>query len=493
MQKYPVVLFFRYDAYKDIDRFLDENKESIDCDLRIVSSRDELVKLFDPNFNILVTYGPIDNEYNKDVNAVIAQRMRKRWIHFTKIENVREFSRGINYCYIDCVVSQRESIRPIFSAFTTCYNSYEKIRRPLQSLLNQTLVDWEWVVLDDSPDDKHFNFLRELFKGNPKVRLYKRSENSGNIGNVKNEAASLCRGKYVLELDHDDEIVSDLFDKACSAFEQNQDVGFIYTDCINIYENGNNYRYGDFIGLGYAGYYCEKFRDKWVYVYVTPQINNVTLSHLVSLPNHARIWKREVLNKIGNYCEFLPINDDQELLMRTAIETTILKLPGISYIQYMNENNNNFSLIRNAEINRIGPLFLRPQFYERYKVNEVMKDRNAYDDPLRIWNNERVWLRESFKPSFCNKIYQPRWDTQYCIVGMHNFLEKFDEISELYKNPRNDFFLIDSGGDIHALWGFLDSYGFQRMKCYTIKDLTTEQMVAYFNLIYKTAENGIVI
>ena len=37
-----------------------------------------------------------------------------------------------------------------------------------------------------------------------RVRLYRRSENNGNIGNVKNEAISLCRGKYILEFDHDD-------------------------------------------------------------------------------------------------------------------------------------------------------------------------------------------------------------------------------------------------------------------------------------------------
>jgi glycosyltransferase involved in cell wall biosynthesis len=492
MQRYPVVIFFRYDAYKDVDAVLETNKENLNCDVRIVSSRDDLVKLFDPNFSILVTYGPIDNEYNHDVNVVVPHRMFTRWLHFSKI-NVEEFSRGVNYCFIHNVVGNRESTRPTFSAFTTCYNSYEKIKRPLTSLMQQTMADWEWVVLDDSPDDKHFEFLRGLFAGNPKIRLYRRSENSGNIGNVKNEAASLCRGKYVLELDHDDEIVEDLFANATSAFNKHPDVGFVYTDFTNLYENGGNTRYGDFIGLGYGGYYCERFRGRWVYVYVTPQINNITLSHLVSLPNHARIWRRETLFEIGNYSEFLPINDDQEILMRTAIKTKMAKIPGIGYVQYMNENNSNFSLIRNSEINRIGPIFLRPQFYEVNKVEEYMKQQDAYDESFYMWNNERIWLRESFVPRYCSKIYQPKCDTQYCIVGTDTFVEKIDEITELYKNPRNDFFLIDASGNNEALWKFLDERGFERMKSYTIEGLTKEQMVNYFNFIYKTAENGIVL
>ena len=65
------------------------------------------------------------------------------------------------------------------------------------------------------------------------MRLYRRSCNSGNIGNVKNEAVSLCRGKYVLELDHDDEILPDVLKDSVEYFEAHPDVGFIYMDFIN--------------------------------------------------------------------------------------------------------------------------------------------------------------------------------------------------------------------------------------------------------------------
>ena len=41
----------------------------------------------------------------------------------------------------------------------------------------------------------------------------------------------------------------------------------------------------------------------------------------------------------------------------------------------MNDNINNFSLIRNSEINRLGPYWIRPMFYELYKVNDIMKSK----------------------------------------------------------------------------------------------------------------------
>ena len=43
-----------------------------------------------------------------------------------------------------------------------------------------------------------------------------------------------------------------------------------------------------------------------------------------------------------------------------------------------NDNNNNFSLIRNKEINRIGPNFIRPIFYESLKIHERMKELGGF-------------------------------------------------------------------------------------------------------------------
>jgi hypothetical protein len=221
-------------------------------------------------------------------------------------------------------------------------------------------------------------------------------------------------------------------------------------------------------------------------------VNNITLSHLVSLPNHARIWRRKTLMEIGNYSEFLPINDDQEVLMRTAMATRMIKIPMMGYVQYMNEGNNNFSLIRNSEINRIGPNFLVPQYYAKYKVHEVMKERDAYDDERFLQKRERVWLREDFKAKYWNYLYQPDFDLQVCIVGRETLLAKLGELKILYENPRIDFFLIDDSGDREGLCKFLDDQDFGRMRCYTIKDLTREQMIRYFEYIFKTTENTII-
>lgn len=492
--KYPFVIFFRDEKYRAIDSFFTTNSSALNCSIFISSDPDDIMKLHESNYQLLTTYGSDKGEYEELLNK-ISPAMKKRCMHFEKIENIQTFNDLINNHYISLCTLDRTTTRPSFSLFTSCYNSYKKILRAYDSLKVQTLKDWEWVIIDDSPDDKHFSFLRELFADDSRVRFYRRSKNNGSIGNVKNEAVSLCRGKYVLELDHDDEILPFVLQESVELFETDENIGFIYMDFINIYENGNNFFYGDFICKGYGGYYCQKYNGQWRYVYVTPNINNITLSHLVCCPNHPRIWRRDLLMNIGNYCEYLPICDDYEILLRTAVNTKMAKISKFGYIQYMNDSNNNFSLIRNSEINRIGPNYISPIYYKTYNVNEKMKEVGGYEDEKYIYNQSQIWMRdpETYKNVYCNALVNTDYDCQYCIIGLDSLFKNLDYIRELYKNERNDFLVLDNKCSIYYLWMKLDDYGFSRMRCYTLSDYTNEQLTQYFKLIYKSVEKFEVI
>jgi hypothetical protein len=365
-------------------------------------------------------------------------------------------------------------------------------------------MNWEWIILDDSPDDDHFQFLRENLTHDCRIRLYRRSENSGSIGNVKNEAVALCRGKYVLEMDHDDEILPTVLEDATIVFSKDgekEEIGFIYMDFINIYENGDNFRYGDNICKGYGSYYCQKYNDKWVYVYNTPNINNITLSHLVCCPNHPRIWRHNLLLKIGNYCEHLPICDDYEVLLRTAINTKMAKIPKLGYVQYMNNSNNNFSLIRNVEINRIGPQYISPIYYEEYRIADKMETLDAYEKPTTedSKNNVQIWLRdtETYVHKYCNLLVNIDFEKQICIIGLDSLILNLEYIQTLYNNKGNnnnqtgmafDFILLDNKCPIEYLWKQLDGYGFDKMKCYSLIDVSSDLLVSYFKTMYLSTE-----
>jgi len=433
-----------------------------------------------------VTYGDNYAEYDY-ISSKLPTRFSSRWFHKSGIVDIDEFNRNVNYCYIDNVIRTRETTRPVFSIFTTCFKSYEYITTAYNSIKSQSLIDWEWVIMDDTDEDKHFAFLKEKLSSDNRIRLYKRDKNSGNIGNVKNEAISLCRGKYVLEMDHDDEILTDCLQDAYNIFQTDDQIGFIYGDTIHLYRDGTNFKYSDFICKGYGGYYMEKVKGNWVYVYNTPNINNITLSHLVCLPNHPRIWKRSVLMELESYSEFLPICDDYEILLRTCCSKyKVIKNNKAQYIQYMNDGGNNFSNIRNTEINRIGPNYIGPMFYEKYEVHSKMKELEAYEDESYIHNQSQIWKRgENYEHKKMNERINTNYDKQYCILNdAIDNEEVVERLRELYKNERNDFLFLSNQLTNEELQQKLESLHFDRMKCYSYHDCTEEELINYFKMIY---------
>ena len=231
--KYPLVIFFRSIEHSYIDKFLQENDKLLNFTPFITNNLDDLTKLWNENYHVLLSFGNID-EYKLNFNKVLSTRMFIRWLHRDNIYDIEALNRSVNYCYINSIIKNIHNTRPIFSIMTTCYNSWNKINRVYESIKKQIFKDWEWVIMDDSPTDDHFNSLKEKFNNDSKIRLYRRSQNSGNIGNVKNECVSLCRGKYVIELDHDDELIASTLSDAVRAFNENEDVGFIYMDFLNL-------------------------------------------------------------------------------------------------------------------------------------------------------------------------------------------------------------------------------------------------------------------
>jgi len=488
--KYPFVIFYRKEIFNSIDNFFIQNSSTLDCSIFIADSLEYVKNLHNSNFQLLITYGDNCEEYYKELLTVISKEMLERHIHISTdnniLTNITFFNYFINNTYINICSVNRVHTRPTFSLFTPSYNSYDKILRVYNSLQKQTLLDWEWVIIDDSPDDLNFKFLRTNFSHDARIRFYRRSNNNGSIGNVKNETIGLCRGKYLVEMDHDDELMPYVLQESADLFNTNPQIGFIYYDCACVYENGTNQWYGDFICKGYGGYYSQKYEDKWRLVYVTPNINNITMSHLVCCPNHPRIWRKDVLLNMGSYCEYLPICDDYEILLRTVVSTNIAKIHKLGYIQYMNDSNNNFSLIRNSEINRIGPNYIFPNYFSIFKINEIMKDNDAYENEAFIHQHSKIWERDQFtyKHKYCNLIVNNDYDIQICIIGFDSLLANIDEITELYNNPRNDFIVLENKCSLSYLQERIERYNFTRMKCYTLIDTPIEQLINYFKLLY---------
>jgi glycosyltransferase involved in cell wall biosynthesis len=492
------VILFRHDHYKPlIDDWLSVHKDRYECSFLVTSDIKDLNHLFDPNYHVLVTCGNAASEYNAIICPVLLNRFSPRWIYksIADFQNISQFNLNVNYCYANFISHPRALHRPVFSVFTTCYKSWEKIKRAYASVKEQSMPDWEWVIIDDTDDAKHFDFLKTLAETDSRIRLYNRSKNSGNIGNVKNEAVSLCRGKYVLELDHDDEILPDCLKDAHEVFERDSTIGFVYMDFVNLFEDKKPYMYYPGCSQGYAGYYYQWYQSVkhdqsvsdrtggWVPVYVSPDINNITLKLLVSCPNHPRMWRRSALMELENYPEHLPICDDFEIILRTCVKYRVAKVNKLAYVQYMNNGGNNFSLIRNQEINRLGPQYISPIFFTKFDINSNLKSRGAFEEwPTN--DSTPVWKRgENYSLKKLNWRVNFDVKTQYCfIVKSRDFVESLD-FKEKYEENQSELYILTNVISEEEMKEALTN--FKKVKWMAMKDCTKDQLVRYFEMVLK--------
>ena len=156
----------------------------------------------------------------------------------------------------------------------------------------------------------------------------------------------------------------------------------------------------------------------------------------------------------------------------------------------MNNNNNNFSLIRNSEINRLCPL-IRDHSFEKYDINEKMKKMSSYEEIDNENYLKPIWKRKNYNYVYCNEIINPNYKKQYCIIGIETLKKNYDKIKELYEQNDNDFILLDNKYDSNddTICNELDRLKFDKMKCYSMKDCSKDELIKFFHLIYKSCDN----
>lgn len=277
---------------------------------------------------------------------------RSRWIH---LKESSDLTGDLAYnLSMDSILSNDTS--SLISFFTPTYNTGEKLINTYESLKEQTYPNWEWVIVDDSSDyGQTYEIATKIASLDERVKVYSFKEKTkGNIGESKYRAASLCRGEILAELDHDDillERTAEVLNKAQQVYPQ---VGFFYTDCIEVDENYNSLTYPEGFALGYGSYYDFEWRGTTYKVAKECNINPKTIRHIVSVPNHIRAWRRSSYFQIGGHNRRLTITDDYELLVRTFLNTTMCRIayPGYMQFLYQNENTTNTHNNTRADIQR---------------------------------------------------------------------------------------------------------------------------------------------
>ena len=106
------------------------------------------------------------------------------------------------------------------SVVVPVYNSSRYLHQCIDSLINQTLKDVEFIFVDDGSTDDSYEILRNYQEKDRRIKIF-RQENM-HAGVARNNVMKQATGKYIIFLDSDDYFELTLLERAFRCAEKNQ-------------------------------------------------------------------------------------------------------------------------------------------------------------------------------------------------------------------------------------------------------------------------------
>ncbi len=111
---------------------------------------------------------------------------------------------------------------PKVSVIMPVYNREKYVSEAIESILNQTFTDFEFIIIDDGSTDSTAEIIKS-FKDN-RIQLINQYKNLGNY-RARNDGMKVAQGKYICVMDSDDIALPNRIQKQLEFLEINTQIG----------------------------------------------------------------------------------------------------------------------------------------------------------------------------------------------------------------------------------------------------------------------------
>jgi len=206
---------------------------------------------------------------------------------------------------------------PRVSVLMPVYNGERYVRKAVESILNQTFTDFEFIIVDDGSTDHTWQILQDYAANEPRIVLVRNETNVG-LARSLNRGLGLARGEYIARMDADDVSLSGRLTAQVSFLDEHAGVGVVGSAVQVIDADGspgNVWRYPAMHAL-----------ILWSLCFHAP------------LAHPTVVFRRAVVERVGGYDDALLASEDRDLWQRLSSVTRLANLPEV-YLLYRQHPN----------------------------------------------------------------------------------------------------------------------------------------------------------
>ncbi|HAF61981.1 MAG TPA: glycosyl transferase group 2 family protein [Anaerolineaceae bacterium] len=271
---------------------------------------------------------------------------------------------------------------PKVTVLMAVYNGEKYLNESINSILNQTYQDFEFLTINDASVDKTLEILCEY--KDPRIKVVTNEQNIG-LAKSLNRGLALAKGEYICRMDADDVSLPARLEKQISFLERNKDFGL-------------------------CGSWIRNFGDK-SYVDKLPVSHEEIISQLFfgyAIAHPSVVIRTDILKEINGYNEDLRYAQDYELWSRLMKITKLKNLPVVLVkrrIHGSNSDNQTFAkeaVRKNVRQKFLQDLGIYPTIYEE-KLHTAVCDCKL--DFSFLFNDAEAWFQKLIRANRREKKY----------------------------------------------------------------------------------------
>lgn len=301
----------------------------------------------------------------------------------------------------------------MISVIMSTYKEDERLlRESIESILNQTYKDFEYIIILDYPDnDVHKRVIEEYAIKDDRIHFYINEKNMG-LTDSLNRGLSLCHGEYIARMDADDISLPDRLERQMEYLEKNHyDLIGGITEMIN--ENGT---------LLYS------IKS----VPTDPKKINKALRYSQCIAHPTWLGRKEVFEKNSGY-RHMPLCEDYDFTLRAVLNGFVISNLNEPVLKYRMTSN---SISRSN--------LFEQYLYMSYITNEYKNNRIASVDKAYAYVQQHLNETDSDKYLKANVIFnrmlQEMSDKQFLSFIKDGFCLLFS--SKYYLNKIYRFMML---------------------------------------------------